>query len=191
MRLRSAALAAVLALAAPAASAQLTIPQRASDEVRASPNALVGQTVGTTDMAITYGRPSVRGRVIFGDLVPYGEVWRTGANEATTFSTSRDVTVEGQPLPAGTYALVTIPTEGAWTVAFNGAFEQWGAFEYDESLDVLRVEVTPEEAPATEMMTFAFENVTDTSADVVLSWAGLRVPFHVEVEPGPAPEPED
>lgn len=166
---------------APAVSAQMTLPVRGTDEVRQSPNAVVGQTVGTTDVLLTYGRPSVRERVIFGDLVPYGEVWRTGANEATTFTVSKDVTIEGQPLPAGTYALVTIPTERTWTVAFNRTSEQWGAFEYDAANDVLRVEVMPEEAPATEMMRFDFENVTDTSAEVVLTWAGLHVPFTVAV----------
>jgi hypothetical protein len=188
MRFRFALLAALLALAVPAVSAQMTIPHRASDEVRASPNAVVGQTVGTTDVLITYGRPSVRGRVIFGDLVPYGEVWRTGANEATTFTVSKDVTVEGEALPAGTYALFTIPTEEGWTVIFNRAAEQWGAFDHDPAQDALRIEVAPEEGAATEMMTFAFEDITDTSADVVLSWAGLLVPFQIEVEAAPAEE---
>jgi hypothetical protein len=120
--------------------------------------------------------------------VPYGEVWRTGANEATTFTVSKDVTVEGEALPAGTYALFTIPTEEGWTVIFNRAAEQWGAFDHDPAQDALRVEVAPEEGAATEMMTFAFEDITDTSADVVLSWAGLLVPFQIEVEAAPAEE---
>ncbi|HLT45669.1 MAG TPA: DUF2911 domain-containing protein [Rubricoccaceae bacterium] len=182
MRIRSFLLALALLALAPAAAAQMTIPQRGTDEPRQSPNAVVGQTIGTTDVLLTYGRPSVRGRVIFGDLVPYGEVWRTGANEATSFSVSKDVTIEGQPLPAGTYALVTIPTEERWTIVFNRAADQWGAFEYDESQDALRVEVVPEAGPATEMMTFVFENVTDTSGDLVLYWDEVRVPVTIGAE---------
>ncbi len=159
----------------------MTLPVRGSGEVRPSPNAVVGQTVGTTDILLTYGRPSRRERVVFGDLVPWGEVWRTGANEAATFSVSKDVTVEGEALPAGTYSLHTIPTESGWTIIFNRVAEQWGSFEHDPAQDALRVEVMAEEAPAMEMMQFTFENATDTSAEVVLRWADVRVPFTVEV----------
>ena len=156
---------------------------RANEEARVSPNAIVGQTIGTTNVMVAYGRPGVKGRTIFGDLVPYGEVWRTGANEATAVHFSDDVRVEGQPLAAGTYSLHTIPAEGgAWTVIFNGAAEQWGSYNYDASQDVLRVEVTPEEAPHTEMMTFTFEDVGETSGRLVLYWAGVRVPVALTAE---------
>jgi hypothetical protein len=155
---------------------------RANDEARPSPNALVGQTIGTTQVMIAYGRPSVRDRVIFGELVPYGEVWRTGANEATVVHFSGDVTVAGEGLPAGTYSLHTIPAEGgAWTVIFNRVYEQWGAYEYDAAQDALRVSVTPEAGPASEMMTFVFENVTDVSGDLVLYWDTVRLPVTIGV----------
>lgn len=168
------ALALVLALPA-------TAQERDSGEVRASPNALVGQTIGTTDVTVTYGRPRVRGRVIFGDLVPYDAVWRTGANEATTITFSDDVTVEGQPLAAGTYSLFTIPGEDEWTVIFNDVAEQWGAYDYDESRDVLRVTVEPEESEFTEYMTFSFDEVGEEEGELVLQWDELRIPLSIGV----------
>lgn len=159
-----------------------TLPERESMLPRTSPNAMVAQTIGVTDATITYGRPSVRGRTIYGDLVPYGEVWRTGANEATTITIEDDVMVEGESLAAGTYALFTIPGEDTWTVIFNEEAEQWGAYNYDESADALRVTVEPEAAASMEMMTFTFENVTDTSAAAVLHWSDVRVPIGLSVD---------
>ena len=164
-----------LTLAAPSAQAQ----ERGGQLPRTSPNAAVTQAVGVAEVRITYGRPSVRGRVVFGELVPYGEVWRAGANEATTITFSDDAEIEGQPLAAGTYGLFTVPGEEAWTVVFNRQREQWGAFNYEEGQDALRVEVTPEEAPPHEMLTFIFEEVTDTSAVAALYWEEVRVPFAV------------
>lgn len=156
--------------------------ERGNDEARVSPNAAVSQTIGTTEVRLTYGRPSVNDRTIFAadGLVPYGEVWRTGANEATTISVSSDVMVEGEPLSAGTYSLYTIPGEDSWTIIFNDIANQWGT-NYDSSEDVLRVEVTPESAPQREMMMFSFTNVTDTSGTCVLHWNETRVPFEIEV----------
>ena len=161
-----------LALSAPSAQAQ----ERGSQLPRTSPNAAVAQTVGVAEVRITYGRPSARGRSVFGELVPYGEVWRTGANEATTITLSDAAEVEGQPLAAGTYGLFTVPGEENWTVVFNRQPEQWGAFNYEEGQDALRVEVTPGEAPPHEMLTFSFEEVTDTSAVAALYWDETRVP---------------
>lgn len=155
--------------------------ERGNTLPRVSPNAAVSQTIGVTEVKITYGRPSVRGREIFGGLVPYGEIWRTGANEATTISFSSPVQVEGKPLEKGTYSLFTIPGQNTWTVVFNDQPNQWGAYEYDSSQDVLRVEVTPESADMREMMTFTFPNVTDTSGTAVLHWAETRVPFEITV----------
>lgn len=155
--------------------------ERGNTLPRVSPNATVSQTIGVTNVEITYGRPSVRGRTIYGDLIPYDEIWRTGANEATTISFSSPVQVEGEPLDAGTYSLFTIPGQDTWTIVFNDEPEQWGAYEYDSSQDVLRVEVTPESAEMREMLTFTFDNVTDTSATVVLHWAETRVPFEITV----------
>jgi hypothetical protein len=146
-----------------------------------SPNATVSQTVGVTDVRISYGRPSVEGRKIFGGLVPFDEVWRTGANEATTFSVSTPVQIEGESLDAGTYGLFTIPGKDAWTLIFNETADQWGAYNYDSSTDALRIEVEPESADSREMMTFSFEAVSDTSATCVLHWAETRVPFRIDV----------
>jgi hypothetical protein len=179
-----AAAAALLALAAtllasPAAHAQ----ERSSELPRVSPNAAVSQTVGVTDVRITYGRPSVKGRDVFGGLVPYGEVWRTGANEATTISFSNDVRIEGEPLEAGTYGLFTVPGRDSWTVIFNETAEQWGAYEYDESRDALRVNVEPTDAPHPhEQMSFHFGDVTDRSATAALVWDETRVPVRIETD---------
>jgi len=115
------------------------VPDRENTVPRVSPNALVGQTIGVTEVRIAYGRPSVRGRKIFGGLVPFDEVWRTGANEATTISFSTPVRIEGTSLDAGTYSLFTIPGPETWTLIFNSEPEQWGAYNYDSSKDILRV----------------------------------------------------
>ncbi len=168
-------------LLATAASAQT----RAHDAVRPSPNAVVGQTVGTTDVLVTYGRPAVRGRAVFGpdstSLVPYGEVWRLGANEATTITVSAPVRIAGQPLEAGTYAVFAIPGATAWTVIFNRTAEQWGAFRYDPAQDALRVTVTPEDAPhAQELFTVSFDLVTGDGATLVLGWDRVRVPVPIQ-----------
>lgn len=176
----SAAFAAVLLTACFASSA--FAQERGNDEPRVSPNAAVSQTIGTTEVRITYGRPQVNGRTIFGDLVPYGEVWRTGANEATTFSVSSDVTIQEKRLPDGTYSLYTIPGQDQWTLIFNNAANQWGT-QYDQSKDALRVQVTPESTSSREMLTFLFEEITNEKGTCVLHWAGVRVPFDIEVSP--------
>ena len=156
--------------------------ERTNTLPRVSPNARVIQTVGVTRITIAYGRPSVRGRTIFGGLVPYGEVWRTGANEATTITFEDDVHVQGQQLRAGTYALFTIPGPSEWTFIFNKTANQWGAFNYDPGQDALRVTSTPQEAPFRELLTFQFRDVTDTTAEVVLRWADVAVPFTVQTD---------
>lgn len=160
--------------------APATAQERSNEEPRVSPNAAVSQTIGTAEVRITYGRPSVEGREIFGGLVSYDEVWRTGANEATTFSVSSDVTIEGEPLSAGTYSLYTIPSEDTWTIIFNNVADQWGT-QYDNSEDALRVQVTPESTSQREMMTFLFEDVEDQQGTCILHWATVRVPFQIQV----------
>ena len=160
------------------------VPMRANDAPRPSPNAHVMQTIGTTNVMVHYGRPAVKGRTIFASgedaLVPFGQVWRTGANEASTITFTEPVTVGGEPLAAGTYALFTIPDEDEWTVIFNRTAEQWGAFNYDDSQDVLRVTATPAMGnPVQEQFLITFENVTDTSADMVLAWDEVRVPVKI------------
>lgn len=149
--------------------------QRGNQQPRVSPNAKVVQTIGTTNVLITYGRPSVNGRDIFGGLIPFGEVWRTGANESTVIVFPKDVTIEGKPLEAGTYSLYTIPRKDKWTIIFNSKLS-WGT-QYDKSKDVLRVQVEPKEAPFREQFMIYFENVTDHSAKIVLHWAETKVPL--------------
>ena len=165
-------------LAVPDAEAQ----DRSNALPRVSPNAAVTQTIGVTKMQIAYGRPSVRGRTIFGDLVPYGEVWRTGANEATAISFSTPVQIEGESLDAGTYAVFTVPGPDEWTLIFNNEAEQWGAYSYNDGADALRVTVEPQDRAATEMMTFSVPQVSDSTATVHLRWAGVGVPFQVSTD---------
>src|ERR1022692_3493422 len=109
----------------------------------ASPACTLKQRVGLTDIEIVYSRPSVKGRTIFGGIVPYGQVWRTGANQATKITFNTPVKFNGTEIPAGTYGLFTIPAEQEWTVIINKSATQWGAFQYDEKADVTRFKVKP------------------------------------------------
>lgn len=153
--------------------------ERGNKEARTSPNAAVSQTIGTTEVSITYGRPSVNDREIFGGLEAFGEVWRTGANETTAITFSDDVMIEGQQLEAGTYSLFTIPGKNEWTIIINSKLS-WGT-QYDESQDVLRVTTTPEEAQHVEQFMIYFEEVTNSSAECVLHWENTKVPFTINV----------
>lgn len=163
------------------AASTLPAQDRDGERARISPNAVVGQTIGTTVVTITYGRPGVRGRVIYGDLVPFDEVWRTGADEATTISFSDDVLLEGELVEAGTYSLFTIPREnGEWTIILNNVADQWGAYGYDAGEDVVRVDVPAEEVPHMEQMMFYFEEVQEGSGTVVLHWDTTRISFRIE-----------
>jgi hypothetical protein len=157
----------------------VTAQERTTDRVWASPNASVAQTIGLTEVYLTYGRPGVRDREIFGGLVPYSEVWRTGANESTAIVFSGDVRVEGEPVPEGTYSLYTIPGEDEWVIILNNTLS-WGT-QYDESEDFLRVTVQPEESHYVDQMMFYFENVTETSGNLVLHWDTVKVPVRIEV----------
>lgn len=161
-------------------STTVVAQERGNEEPRVSPNASVSQTIGTTIVSISYSRPSVNDRDIFGgSLVPFDEVWRTGANESTTITFSDDVTVEGQELAAGTYSLYTIPGEDQWTIIFNEKIS-WGT-QYDKSQDVLQVDVAPMQADMMEQMIFYFTDVTQTSGTVVLRWDDVKVPFTISV----------
>ena len=158
-------------------------PGRAVDEPRASPNGYAGATVGTTDVFVQYGRPSLRGRSYFeegSELAPIGAVWRTGANEAATVTFSDDVRVEGQRVPAGTYALFTVPSEGDWTVILNDTAEQWGSFRYDEAMDRVRVTVEPMfDAPMQEQFEIRFAEVSEDSGTMLLHWGTVGVPVTI------------
>lgn len=153
--------------------------ERGNQEARTSPNAAVSQTIGTTEVSITYGRPSVNGREVFGGLEAFGEVWRTGANEATAITFSDDVMIEGEQLEAGTYSLYSIPGKNEWTIIINSQ-QSWGT-QYDESQDVLRVTTTPEESHHVEQFMIYFEEVTNSSAECVLHWKNTKVPFTINV----------
>jgi hypothetical protein len=146
---------------------------------QASPHAVLTQSVGTTDITIDYHRPGVKGRTIWGNIVPYDKVWRTGANEATTISFTDDVTIDGKPLPKGTYSLHTIPGKTEWTIIFNKVAKQWGSFSYNAAEDALRVMAKPHAAPATEWMEFTVPQLSNDNATIEIRWAGLAVPFTV------------
>lgn len=167
--------AAILALFAPSAFAQLKLP-------RVSPKATVTQTIGLTDVTITYSRPAVKGRTIWGELVPYDKVWRTGANEATIITFANDVTINSKELPAGTYSLHTLPGKSSWSFIFNKKAEQWGSYSHDPAQDALRVEAVPTAGPMVEWMTFSFPDVGTDSAKVELAWETLRVAFTIGVD---------
>ncbi|HAL81032.1 MAG TPA: hypothetical protein DCO83_01415 [Mucilaginibacter sp.] len=125
----------------------------------ASPRDSVSGIVAGANIKIWYGSPSVKGRKIFGGLEPWAKVYRAGANEATTFTTDKDITVEGQPLPTGTYAFFVIPQEkGKWTVIFNKTAKQWGAFDYDQSKDQLRVTVNTKVIALQERLVYVITN---------------------------------
>lgn len=146
---------------------------------RVSQHMVTTQTVGLTDITVDYSRPAVKGRAIWGALVPYDQVWRTGANDATQITFSDDVTINGQPLPKGAYSLHTIPGKDSWTLAFNKVAKQWGSFSYDKAQDGLRVTVKPEKASFEELMTIGFPQVTSDSAVVTIRWENISVPFTV------------
>jgi hypothetical protein len=191
-----------LLVAAFVSNAQLRLP-------RPSQGASVTQTIGVTDITINYSRPPVKGRTIFADapntmasratgeatlddqnkrqagepIVPYGHVWRTGANEATQFVVTDDVLINGQKLPAGKYSLSTIPGKDEWTVIFNSDYGQWGSFTYDEKKDVLRVKTKPQwVSDNQELLLYSFEPTADNAATVNIRWEKVRVPFTVQVD---------
>jgi len=176
---------------------------------RPSQKASVMQTIGTTDISITYSRPAVKGRTIFGDapaamaarakgettldnqnerqkgepVVPYGHVWRAGANEATLFVVADDALINGQPLAAGKYSLHMIPGKDEWTVIFNKDDGQWGSFAYDAAKDALRIKTkSVQTVESSEFLTYSIEPTSESSATVNLRWERARVPFTVEVE---------
>ena len=147
---------------------------------RPSPEATVTQMVGVTEVSIDYSSPGVKGRKIWGELVPFGEVWRTGANEVTSITFSDVVKVNGNELPAGTYGIHTIPGELEWEIIFSKDTKVDGSSNYDPAKDALKIKVKPSEASFMERMTFLFTDVTDNSVNVNLVWDKLMVSFKVE-----------
>lgn len=176
-RIRVLTAAAVLAIA-PAAIAQQTPPELP----QASPGASVTQQVGLTKFTVTYSSPAVKGRTIWGELVPYDELWRTGANLATQLEATRDFSFGGAKVPAGTYALYTIPGKTSWTVILNKNPNAGGTRGYDQKNDVARITVTPTQSPARERLTFLFADTTEDSSRLDLEWDTLRVSVPLKVE---------
>jgi len=150
----------------------------------ASPACTLKQRVGLTDIEIAYSRPGVKDRTIFGGIVPYGQVWRTGANQATKLTFSTPVKLEGHDIPAGTYGLFTIPGPDQWTIIINKNAKQWGSFQYNEKDDVVRFQVMPGTLTDTRVETFAieFNRIRDESAVLTLVWDRTVVPIRMEVD---------
>jgi Protein of unknown function (DUF2911) len=147
---------------------------------RISQGAKVSQIIGLSEVSISYHRPGVKGREIWGNVLKYDEVWRAGANEPTLFTFSDDVTIEGKKLGAGTYRFVVIPSKtGGWSLIFNSETKNWGTV-YEAKYDTLKLLVKPEEGPLEEWMSFSFTDLTPASARVVLAWEKIRLSFKIE-----------
>lgn len=158
---------------------QIQMPQ-------ASPSAKIAQKVGLTDVTVDYSRPSTKDRKIFGELVPYGQVWRTGANGATVLSFSTDVIIDGKNIPAGQYALYSIPGKSEWTMILSRNIKLWGAIGYNESEDVIRFTAKPEKLnKKAETFEISFANMTDTGSDLSLKWEKTKIDFRIETEVDP------
>lgn len=158
------------------------------DLPRQSQHAVVTQRIGITDITINYHRPLINGRKVWGGLVPYGDVWRSGANENTTITFSDAVTIEGKALDRGTYGLHVIPTADEWTLIFSKNSTSWGSFTYDKSEDALRVMVKPHASEMHEALTYDFDDVKPDSTVVALEWEKVAVPFKVGVDVHPIVE---
>lgn len=160
----------------------LTVAASAQTEEKASPAKEATGKIGDVTVTINYSSPAVKDRKIWGELEPYGKVWRTGANEATTVTFDKDVLIEGEPLAAGEYSLFTIPMEkGEWTVIFNETAQQWGAYDYDESKDALRVEVAPKKSKTfNERLNFEVEGKNEGAGNIVFAWENITLPIKVK-----------
>ncbi|MSU70010.1 MAG: DUF2911 domain-containing protein [Opitutaceae bacterium] len=166
---------------------QFSVPFKAPapriDFPAASPTSTLKQRIGLTDIEIVYSRPGVKGRQIFGGLLPYGDVWRTGANSATKVVFSTPVKLNGTEIPAGTYGLFAVPGQEEWTVIINRIANQWGAYQYQQKDDVLRIKVAPVKLDQTvETFTIDLNDLRDESATLNLLWEKTRVPVRLEVE---------
>ena len=153
-----------------------------SKEARVSPLASMRSRIGVTDVTVTYGSPEVNGRKVWGYLVPYGKVWRTGANECTKIEFSTDVMIDGKNVKAGKYGLFSIPAEGEWTVILNSVSDQWGAYSYDESKDVLRFKVTPKEIGHHERFVVITDDLSESSGRINIEWEKLKISFPVKTD---------
>lgn len=168
--------------------------QAQGNKIRGSQKATVMQHLGLDgEITFTFSRPGIKGRTVWGELVPYGLAegnrysdnkpfpWRAGANENTIIEVNKDVKVEGQALPAGKYSIHMIPSEKEWVVIFNKNTELWGSYKYNQDEDALRVTVTPTEAAFEEWLTFGFDDIADNAVVAFLHWEKLKVPFKIEL----------
>jgi Protein of unknown function (DUF2911) len=169
------ALVLAILLTAASAAAEVQLPQ-------ASPGAVLTQKLGISQVTISYHRPAVKGRRIWGDLVPTGQVWRLGANNATTIELSHDAKVDGKDVKAGKYALFAIPNAAEWTLILNKKSDQWGAYFYKQEDDVLRFNVKPQAAEATEWFDVDAVPLSENAMRVDITWEKVRVPFTIEFD---------
>ena len=161
-------------------AAPLAAQAQSNDLPRPSPLGKVSQVVGLTEVSVEYSSPAVKGRKIWGGIVPLGQLWRTGANGATKITFSTDVQVAGKPVPAGTYALFSSPAKDSWTVILNKNPNQGGTDQYKKELDQLRFEVKPVAAPHRERLTFLFNNTTESTTSLDLEWEKLRLSIPIK-----------
>lgn len=159
-----------------------SIAQDYLKKLRVSPKAEIMQVVGLTKVAVSYSRPGVKGRKIWGALVPYDKVWRAGADEATKITFSTDVNIEGKKLTAGSYSFFVIPNKKEWIVIFNKVADQWGAFTYNEAEDALRIKVKPKTAEFEEWLKYEITRTGDYSANLCLHWEKLKVVLKLETK---------
>lgn len=169
---------------APAAQPAAQAPQAGGQQQPASPRDTAEITVAGARFLVDYGRPYMRGRTIMGGLVPYGQVWRTGANAATTFVTPRDIRIGETAVPAGTYTLYTLPGENAWQLIVNRQTRQWGT-EYDQAQDLARIPMQVERTPApVEQFEIKLEPMGDTAINLALEWENTRASVPLRLAPG-------
>lgn len=165
-----------VSIAISTADAQIKIPA-------ASSATTITQGVGIHDVTLSYQRPNINGRVVFGELVPFGQVWRTGANNIPVLTFKEEVSVEGHAVPAGTYGVLTIPEQNKWTVILTKNAQQWGAYEYKQEEDFLRFDVVPTTlSEKVESFTMSFDNVTAKSTQISLAWENTKVAFGITVD---------
>lgn len=164
-----------------AGMALLTLTTNAQDLPKPSPAASFSQTVGVTNISMKYSRPAVKGRAVWGELVPFNKVWRTGANASTKISFSTEVKINDVSVQPGEYALFVIPTKEEWTFIISNYTEGWGATGYTEKSDVVRVSVKPMESGMTENMMFSVDQIKDDGGMITLSWEKLSAGFMVEI----------
>jgi hypothetical protein len=149
----------------------------------ASSTQTIIQDFGLGKITVTYSRPNVKDRKIFGGIIPYGEVWRTGANAATTITFTERVVIEGNPVPAGTYSLFSIPEKNEWTIILNKTVKQWGAYSYKQTDDFLRFKIKPiRVSEKRETFTMAFANSNTKSTDLYLVWDHTAAAIHMETD---------